>query len=345
MTAHRVPLSSRARWSLAALVGGLLVAALVVVLVVINLSRAEAESSSPGSAASADRDPADAPPQSRPDGLPADTALGVTELVVRDLDAVLPYYRDVIGLEVLEQNADSALLGREIPLLSLRATDDPAPSPADPGLYHTAFLYADEATLAEVLAGIAQRAPQSYQGSADHRVSLAFYFSDPEGNGVELYVDRPREDWEWTDRRVRMGSEQLDANAFIEEHLGGEASGRADIGHMHLKVADLGQARGFYEGTLGFDVVAEADGALFYSAGGYHHHVATNTWQTSGASPRTTTAGLGYLTITVPDAAAVDAVAARLDAASVDYETTEGTVITRDPWGNTVRISVAAPAA
>lgn len=283
----------------------------------------------------------DGPPAPRPDGLPAETTLGITELVVRDLPGVLAYYRDAIGLEVIEQTDSTALLGQGAPLVSLRSATDASPAATDAGLYHTAILYADESTLAAALGRVARTAPESYQGSADHSVSLAFYLADPEGNGVELYVDRPREDWVWADGQVRMGSAALDPNAFLQEHGATTGAGTASLGHMHLKVGDLDAARAFYADTLGFDVVSEADGALFYSAGGYHHHLATNTWQSSGAGVRSTPVGLGFVTVTLPDQAGVDAVAARLADAGHPVDSVDQGIATSDPWGNVVQIVVA----
>lgn len=287
-------------------------------------------------------------PVERPDGLPAATALGVNELRVRALDDVEAFYRDAIGLTVLEEAEGDVLLGLgDEPIIRLVQSSDPLPSPQDAGLYHTAILFPDEPSLAATLLRAAQAAPELYQGSADHLVSEAFYFGDPEGNGVEIYVDRPRAEWKWDDGIVEMGSEPLDPSAFIEEHLpGAEASGAAElsatVGHVHLKVGDLERARAFYADTLGFDVVSEAEGALFYSAGGYHHHLATNIWQSAGAGPRSTEVGLGSVTVVLPDDEAVAAVAARLDDAGSSYETVSRGIVAADPWGNRIRLVSAA---
>lgn len=273
--------------------------------------------------------------------LPDTTAMGVVELRVVNLPNTLAFYRDAVGLDVLNETAESAELGFDAPIIRLVATDDPLDAGSDAGLYHSAVLYADAATLAETLVRIGQTASYAYQGATDHAVSQAFYFADPEGNGLELYVDRPREEWVWDGDRVRMGSAPLDADAFIAQHLGADAAGAVTMGHVHLRVGDLGAARAFYEGLLGFDVTAEADGALFYSAGGYHHHLATNTWQSAGAAVRGATAGLGSFTVTVPALADVSAVAARLDAAGAGYTVVEGGLEVADPWGNLVRVLTA----
>lgn len=269
--------------------------------------------------------------------LPAETEMGLIELSVRDLDVMTAYYRDAIGLTVLEQSEDAVELGRDTPLIRLEAAAEAPDDPRSAGLYHSAILFADAPSLAQTLLSIAQVAPESYQGSADHAVSLAFYVGDPEGNGVELYLDRPRDEWVWQDGQVTMGSAPLDPNAFISEYAGGDASGAATMGHVHLRVGDLADARTFYSDVLGFDVTAEADGALFYSAGGYHHHVATNTWQSAGAGLRPDTAGLNAITIAVPAASDLDAVAARLADAGIAHESADQAVATADPWGNVIR--------
>lgn len=270
--------------------------------------------------------------------LPDATAMGVVDLRVVNFPNVLAFYRDAVGLTVIEEGENHAVLGFDEPLIRLEGTTDPLDAMSDAGLYHSAILFADPASLAQALVRIAEVAPQAYQGAADHAVSLAFYFGDPEGNGLELYVDRPREEWVWEDGRVTMGSAALDVNAFVQEHLGAEAAGTATMGHVHLRVGDLADARAFYEGVLGFDVTAESDGALFYSAGGYHHHLATNTWQSQGAGPRSVAAGLGSFTIAVPTLTDVADIAARLDAANITYERTETGIVTADPWANSIRI-------
>lgn len=278
--------------------------------------------------------------EAAPSVLPTQTRMGVVDIDVRDLDAVAAYYTEAVGLDVIEETPDGILLGRGEPLLQLVRTDAPADTPTSAGLYHSAILYPDEASLAATLARIAEQAPMSYQGAADHAVSVAFYFGDPEGNGLELYVDRPREEWVWQDGEVQMGSAFVDVNAFIQEHIGGEAGETATLGHVHLRVGDLDQARAFYADTLGFDVTAVADGALFYSAGGYHHHLATNTWQSSGAGARPDSAGLGALTVVLPDAGPLAEIAERVEAAGADALVSDEGLVTADPWGNTIRFVV-----
>lgn len=293
-----------------------------------------------------------------PAALPDDTRMGVVELVTDDLGPMRDFYVDAVGLEVLEESADSVRLGNggeallEITLDGGRAPD----SMTQAGLFHTAILYPTRQVLADVLVRIATVSPTSYGGSADHAVSLAFYFADPDGNGLELYTDTPEEQWVWEDGLVQMGSAPLDPNAFIQQHASrvagpaapgaGNAAGSvattgdsgATMGHVHLRVGDLEEARAFYADTLGFAVTAESNGALFYAAGGYHHHVATNTWNSAGAGPRPESLGLGGLTVHLGSAAALDAVAMRLSDAQLAHTYDGGVLVVDDPWGNTVRL-------
>ena len=332
--------TQKPRRVLLAVIGGVLLVALIAGAAWWFTSRASAADTG-GAASQVDERGV---PIERANGLPAETALGVNELRVRAFDEVAAFYRDSVGMAVLEESDGDMLLGLgEEPLIRLIKSDEPLPSPTDAGLYHTAILFADRPGLAATLLRLAERAPELYQGSADHLVSEAFYFGDPEGNGVELYVDRPRAEWKWDDGMVDMGSEPLDPTAFINEHLPEAADGAelaATMGHVHLKVGDLAQARAFYADTLGFDVVSEAEGALFYSAGGYHHHLATNIWQSEGAGPRSTEVGLGAVTVALPTEAAVDAVTGRLDAAGASYERVERGIVAADPWGNKLRLVV-----
>ena len=335
-TKQQPPAARRSSRLLLAVIGGALLVALIAGAVWWFTSRADA-------AGSSGQFDANGVPVERVDGLPAETSLGVNELRVRAFDEVAAFYQDAVGLAVLDEAEGDMLLGLDTePIIRLVQSDERLPQPTDAGLFHTAILFPDEAALAATLVLAAEHAPELYQGSADHLVSEAFYFGDPEGNGVELYVDRPRAEWQWKDGKVEMDSLPLDPTTFINEHLpagGADAAERAaTVGHVHLKVGDLDQARAFYADALGFDVVSEDEGALFYSAGGYHHHLATNTWQSAGAGPRTTEVGLGAVTVALPDAAAVDAVAERLDGAGVSYERVERGIVAADPWGNTLRL-------
>lgn len=273
--------------------------------------------------------------------LPDSTRMGAVELVTDDLAPMRSFYGDAVGLDVLEETSDHLSLGNDgEELLHITRADGLAvDDPSEAGLYHSAILYPDEQSLAATLLSITTVAPVTYTGSADHAVSLAFYFSDPDGNGLELYVDTPADEWVWHDGLVQMGSAPLDPNAFIEEHLGATPTGSpATMGHVHLRVGDLDEARAFYADTLGFAVTAESTGALFYSAGGYHHHVATNTWSSVGAADRPESLGLGGLTVTLGSEDALAAVAERLTDAGTAFQQEASIITVDDPWGNTVRL-------
>lgn len=267
--------------------------------------------------------------------------MGAVHLVTADLDSMRSYYVDALGLGVLNESDTTLSLGaggNEV----LTVTEDAEgakDSPDQAGLYHSAFLYESEASLASALAKVAAAAPTSYQGAADHTVSLAFYLGDPDGNGIELYVDRPAGDWEWKDGKVTMGSKPLDPNAFINKHLGPGAKDTPVMGHVHLRVGDLEQARAFYADTLGFAVTAEAQGALFFAAGGYHHHIGANTWTSAGAGTRSSKLGLGSFTVQLGSANELAALEARLAAAGTQYRMTGHAVVVQDPWGNTVTLT------
>jgi catechol 2,3-dioxygenase len=212
-------------------------------------------------------------------------------------------------------------------------------------------LYEDRSALAAAFYVAGTATQGTFTGSADHLVSEAFYFDDPEGNGVELYWDRPRDQWRWTDGSVVMDTLPLDPNAFIAQHHAGGKTPTAPlgaattIGHVHLKVGDIATARDFYVTALGFDVTtAMGSSALFTSAGGYHHHVGMNVWESRGAGQRTPALGLERFTVIVPDADALAATAARLTAAGRTFESTagQGGIVVTDPWGTTVEVNTSA---
>lgn len=281
------------------------------------------------------------------DILSADTAMGPVTLLVGDLDAVTRYYREGVGLSVLTETADSRTLGRgSTPVMILKhAPELMLPRPGGAGLFHTAILFDSEAALAAAVYSVASHFPNLYSGSADHLVSKAFYFADPEGNGVELYWDRPRDQWTWIANQVSMDTLPLDPNEYIATHLtqsGIDAPGEvgaAKVGHVHLAVGDVKTAKEFYVDALGFEQTATfGPQALFVSAGGYHHHMAMNTWNSRGAARRPATLGLGNVVIDVPTEDDVDAVRDRLRHAGVATRS-DGEVVTfDDPWANSITV-------
>ncbi|MDN4611310.1 VOC family protein [Arthrobacter burdickii] len=288
------------------------------------------------------------------DLLPTTTAMGTLTLRVGDLAAMTTYYATALGLEVLEDRADAVVLGRRgKAVIRLEAAGHlHLPPRGEAGLFHTALLFADRADLAAAVASAARHPLSSFVGSADHLVSEAFYFSDPEGNGIELYFDRPRETWDWSrdergNRSVVMDSLPLSPRAYLEEHLTEDAvshaaSKSAEVGHVHLQVGDVDTAQRFYVGVLGFERTAGwHDQALFVSAGGYHHHMAMNVWNSRGAGPRKDTLGLGEVLIQVPAANEVGALADRLASAGIESHSTGAELRFEDPWRNRLRVAVA----
>jgi len=281
--------------------------------------------------------------------LAADTAMGAVTLLVADLDAMTAYYRDAVALEVLAADGIRVTLGRGIhPVIVLEHS--PAlkhASPRDAGLFHTAILFDSERALAAAVYSTARRHPGSFTGSADHLVSKAFYFTDPEGNGVELYWDRDRSEWSWTHGTIEMGTLALDPNRFLAENLTdavieNPVDGSATVGHVHLSVGDIESAREFYVDQLGFESTIEMPGqALFVSAGRYHHHMAMNTWNSRGAGRRSRTLGLGEVDILVPSADDMGSLTERMSHYGIDTRNDGETVSFDDPWANLIRVAVA----
>ncbi|MCU1513632.1 MAG: hypothetical protein JWO10_722 [Microbacteriaceae bacterium] len=283
------------------------------------------------------------------DLLAADTHMGAVTLLVADLDAMTAYYREAVALQVLSQTAGTTTLGRAgKPVIILQAAPELVhASPRDAGLFHTAIIFDTQAALAAAVYSVATHAPGSFTGSSDHLVSQAFYFNDPEGNGVELYWDRERSAWSWTHGSVEMNTLYLDPNAFLQEHLTEQSVaepviGGASVGHVHLAVGDTKTAHEFYVDRLGFETTFDLGAqALFVSAGGYHHHMAMNTWNTAGAGRRGRTLGLGRVDILVPGADDIGALGERMSHYGIETRDDGAALSFDDPWGNLIRVAPA----
>lgn len=282
------------------------------------------------------------------DLLPAELTMGTVMLKVGDMKLMTDYYQRGLGLEVVAEQDGGLYLGRlGKPLVHLAAAPGlNLPGRGEAGLFHTALLFDDQAALAATVATAAQYEPRSFTGSADHLVSEAFYFNDPEGNGIELYWDRPRKNWSWNGTDVVMDSLALPPQRYLQEHLTqesveGQQRTAAGVGHVHLQVGDVHTAQEFYVGTLGFEKTAGWHGqALFVSAGRYHHHMAMNVWNSRGAGPRKNTLGLGEVLIEVPSGDDVGALADRLKVAGVPSHHTGAELRFEDPWRNSIRVAV-----
>jgi catechol 2,3-dioxygenase len=278
-----------------------------------------------------------------------DTAMGAVTLNVADLDGMTAYYRDAVGLTVLSADGPHVVLGRgSRPVVVLDHSPElKHAAPREAGLFHTAILFDTEAALAAAVYSVAQKQPRSFTGSSDHAVSKAFYFDDPEGNGVELYWDRDRSAWSWMHGSVEMTTLYLDPNAFLQEHLteeglAGAGLGDARIGHIHLSVGDVASAREFYVTRLGFAETLDYGGqALFVSAGGYHHHMAMNVWNSAGAGRRQRTLGLGRVDIVLPGADDLGELQERMTHYGLPTRDTGAALEFDDPWANLIRATTA----
>jgi catechol 2,3-dioxygenase len=274
-----------------------------------------------------------------------DTSVGTVRLTVTDLDRSRAFYERAVGLRPTELDDGTLALGAagERPLIELRG--DSAARGLNrraPGLYHLAVLVPTRLDLAFALARIAE-ARYPLDGASDHLVSEALYLSDPDGNGIEIYRDRPRAEWPRAGDQLQMSTLPLDLDDVIGElraatELQASVPSGTKIGHVHLQVSDLSEAERFYNGVLGFDVIVRGyPGALFVSAGGYHHHIGLNTWHSAGAAPAPEgSVGLRSFEIELPDEPALEAVLARLDAASIPSTRQCDGVLARDPFGNGV---------
>jgi catechol 2,3-dioxygenase len=279
-----------------------------------------------------------------------DTYIGPVTLRVADLDRSIDFYRGILGFRVIERSAGKAVLGaKEGPaLLELREVQGAPPQPRwATGLYHVAILLPSRADLGQALIRMAQAGLEI--GQADHLVSEALYISDPDGNGLEIYRDRPRPEWGWEQGAIRMAVDPLDLGSIVEEGRSAERQWEVlpagtRVGHIHLQVGDVAGAARFYHDVLGFDITARMPGAIFLSAGGYHHHIGANTWQSRGApSAPATGAGLHEFVIALPDREALADVRSRLEADSVPFRDIEDGIVAADPWQNRIRFAVEAP--
>lgn len=276
--------------------------------------------------------------------LPQHTHVGAVHLQISDLQRSFEYYHSVLGMDVLERSAARASLGAtgsQRPLVHLVEKDGVAPVPRRGrfGLYHFAVLLPDRVALGHFAAHVLRLGLRP--GMADHAVSEALYLSDPDGLGIEVYADRPRESWTYRSDEIVMTTEPLDIDALITAGEGGDWGGAPDgttMGHVHLHVGDLSRAEAFYHHALGFDkTVWSYPGALFFSAGGYHHHLGTNIWS-PGPSARIDEARLLEWELMVPQREQTNDVAQRLRAGDFVVNDAPDGVRTSDPWGTQVYV-------
>lgn len=291
------------------------------------------------------------------------TQMGMLALAVANLDQSLLFYTEALGFQPISAPTTAAdgthevtLGAGGVPLLHLYEDPQARPWPQGgrsyTGLYHFAILLPTRADLGRWLHHwLSLGLPMPGQG--DHLVSEALYLSDPDGNGIEVYRDRPRDEWQWDGDHVRMATDPVDVRGLLAEAQADSSPwtglpAGTRLGHMHLQVGDIRQAREFYADTLGFDVTAEMPSALFISAGGYHHHIGMNTWHSRNAPAAPAhTAGLRFFTVDLPRQEALSAVVDRVRAAGVSVREADGVAAFADPWGNmlVLRVGVGANSA
>jgi catechol 2,3-dioxygenase len=270
--------------------------------------------------------------------LAPETRMGAVELTVTDLDRSVSFYEDAIGLQTHRREDGRAALGAGgDDLLVLVEDPDARPAGRHAGLYHFALLHPSRLELARAAARLAlTRTP--IQGASDHGISEAIYLPDPDGNGIELAADRPKE--EWPDLSAMSGGPApLDLNALLASVAGEESHASVDpsttIGHIHLHVGDLEESTRFYVDVVGFDVMTHLPSAVFVAAGGYHHHVGFNIWRGPGVPPAPEgTVGLRHFTVLLRDEGELEALRRRAEAAGLEAEDSPDGPVLRDPSGN-----------
>jgi catechol 2,3-dioxygenase len=274
------------------------------------------------------------------------TSMGPVRLTVADLDRARDFYRDAIGLTELPASSGVVALGAgDRPVVELVGDPDAPPRPqGTSGLFHLAILVPSRPDLARALQRVAE-AGWHLTGASDHLVSEALYLNDPEDNGIEIYRDRPRDEWPVRDGVIQMATLPLDLDGVLSELRREDASAAMPegtrIGHVHLNVGDLAAAEAFYSGALGFDVTVRGyPGALFVSAGGYHHHLGLNTWAGEGAPPPSPgSRGLREFEIVLPGEESLAAEEDRLREAGFEPTREEGGLRAIDPSDNRIALT------
>ncbi len=272
------------------------------------------------------------------------TTIGPITLTVANLKAIVDFYHEVIGLKIRSQVEEKAILGTtDEDILVLVENSSAQRIPGTTGLYHFAILLPSRQDLGSWLKHLADL-NYPLGGCSDHSVSEALYLDDPEGNGIEIYRDRPRDQWPMAGDQVRMTVDPLDLNTLMAAApdtpwLGVPAE--TTLGHIHLKVDDTQKAEAFYVDLLGFDLMQDFPGAKFISAGGYHHHLGANTWHSAGAPPPPPNAlGLHAYAIQLPDEAERARLIEFVKGADYPIEDLSGDPMLRDPAGNMITLTM-----
>ncbi len=290
-----------------------------------------------------------APDDAPHDPIDPDLRIAGVQLAVADLPRSVDFYQRVLGLELHEMNEDSARLGgtgEQAALELLRLRDAVALPAHSTGLFHVAWLHPSRAALAATVRRVAG-AQWPFDGAADHGVSEALYLSDPDGLGIEIYADRPRAQWQRppSGKGVRMVTLALDIEDLLAQSQDAPSASIAPgtgVGHVHLKVAEVPRAESFYSDVLGFEPQAQIPSAAFLSAGGYHHHIGLNSWQSAGGAPAPDAApGLRRIDFELSGNSALDQLEQRILKASPNAvrERDEDALLVADPNGERLRFT------
>ncbi len=276
--------------------------------------------------------------------------IGLVALNVSNLARSIQFYESVLGFNLLKTDGQTAALGVETPFLLLSEISDAIPKPADsPGLSHIAVVLPTRRDLALSLSHIADIA-YPLQDAVDHGVSEALYLADVDGNGIEIYHDRPQSAWPWHEGKLLGPSIPLDRKDLLAELTDQQVSWQGfspgtRIGHIHLQVSNLARSASFYQGILGFhEMITGIPNALFVAAGSYHHHIAINAWHSNGVPPAPPNAvGMRLFIIFLPDDHAMQQISEKLQVAAYDHRRDAEMLFMRDPEGNGLVMTKALP--
>ena len=271
-------------------------------------------------------------------------SIWLVELNVENLEKETIFYHDVVGFDTISKSWNIVNLwenGKTFLRLFEEENYTRAPR-TEAWLYHIAITHNNRKDLALRVKNILEKAPERYQWSADHSATEAFYFSDPEGNGLELYYDKPRKDWVWKDRKPTMGTTALDTASYIKKYSDVPVSEwTTKMGHVHLKVGNIAEAQKFYQDILLFEVMNNRGDALFVSRDKYHHHIGMNTWESLGAGKRTKNSyGLRSFELQYFNKYTYEQVRSNLRRNTIPVEYRDGSIEVSDPWGNIIIITL-----
>ncbi|MFA9289357.1 MAG: VOC family protein [Weeksellaceae bacterium] len=270
--------------------------------------------------------------------------IGNVSLYVKDLEMMKNFYHNVVNLDIISESKTEIVLGKGKHALLELHHDDLIPSSiqGEAGLYHFAIVFGSRGTLARTIQHILTHSPQHFSGSGDHLVSEAFYFTDPEGNGIELYFDRDRALWQRENGQIKMATLYIDPVEYLRKYIVlEEPETEVKMGHVHLKVGDIDTAKRFYVDTLGFEIMAEMPSALFISVDGYHHHIGLNTWESNGAKERTLSHGLKRFEMVLSNTEDLENIKTKLTTENIRFKEVEKGIVLHDPWKHEILIKVA----